>query len=75
MTQLATFTFTNEKGKTTLISAADIARVEEVTEGLIVAHVYLRGGTVLKSQTTVANLQTAIAALWSAYLEALGDPV
>lgn len=71
MHQLATFTFTNEKGKTTLICAADVARVEEVTEGLTVAHIYLRDTTVLKSQTAVADVQSAIAARWSAYLTAL----
>ncbi len=71
MHQLAFIEVVVSGGAERKIPAADIADVLEVTGG---AKVLMRDGRTFETSTTAANIYTAINALWSAYLTALGDP-
>lgn len=72
MTNLATFTTTDDNGQDVLIRCADgklLAR--EHASG---AMIYPDGGPPYIVSASVATLQTSINALWDEYITALGDP-
>jgi hypothetical protein len=71
MHQLATLTTTDITGKSVLIRADDVRRAWEDGNG---SKVLFYDGTTQVLAITVADLQTAINALWDEFTTALGDP-
>jgi hypothetical protein len=71
MHQLAFIAVVDSSGKELKLPAADIAVVEEKSGGCVIL---LRDGRAYDLQTTAGEAFTAIDALWTAYLTALGDP-
>jgi len=71
MIQLAFIELVDAAGKELKLPAGDIARVVEKPVG---ASITLRTGETIETQTTASAIFTAIDALWTEYLTALGDP-
>lgn len=71
MVQLAFIAVDDSSGKELKIPAADIAEVREISVG---AFIRMRDGTTHETKTTAGDVYTAIDALWTEYLTALGDP-